>query len=292
MTRPRKRFGQHFLTPQWAEKVVRAIDPQPGDVLLEIGPGRGAITLPLAATGAPILAVEIDRDLAADLAGRVPGNVSLMTGDFLATDVVPFLTGLVPQRPGPKDAGRHSDQQQTPGVLSRTRYRVVGNLPYNLSSPIMFRLIDLQRRHALFADATLMVQREVADRLVARAGTKAYGTLSVSVQLHTRVSKLLDLPPGAFRPAPKVRSSVVRLEFGPPLARIVDEALFDRLVRSMFAARRKMLSNALKHFDPRGSNVLAMSGIDGRRRPETLQVAEFARLAELFAVAHRPSAVT
>jgi 16S rRNA (adenine1518-N6/adenine1519-N6)-dimethyltransferase len=284
MTRPRKRFGQHFLTPQWAEKVVRAIDPQPGDVLLEIGPGRGAITLPLAATGAPILAVEIDRDLAADLAGRVPGNVSLMTGDFLATDVVPFLTGLGPQRPGPEGPGLRES--------TRTRYRVVGNLPYNLSSPIMFRLIDLQRRHAMFADATLMVQREVADRLVARAGTKAYGTLSVSVQLHTRVSRLLDLPPGAFRPAPKVRSSVVRLEFGPPLARVVDEALFDRLVRAMFAARRKMLSNALKQFDPRGAVILAVSRIDGRRRPETLEVAELARLAELFAVADRPGPVT
>jgi 16S rRNA (adenine1518-N6/adenine1519-N6)-dimethyltransferase len=275
MTRPRKRFGQHFLAPEWAQKVVRAVAPEAGDVLLEIGPGKGAITLPLAATGAPILAIEIDRDLAADLASRVPGNVSLMTGDFLTMDVMPFLTGLEPQRP--------------PGHSARSRFRVVGNLPYNLSSPIMFKLIELHRRYGVLADATLMVQREVADRLVARPGTKAYGVLGISVQLHARVTRLLDLPPGAFRPAPRVQSSVVRLEFGPPSARVVDEVLFDRLVRALFGARRKMLANALKQFDPRGPEVLAQSGLDGRRRPETLQVPELARLAELFAAANRPT---
>lgn len=273
-TRPprRRRFGQHFLAPEWAQKVVRAIDPSPGDVFLEIGPGAGALTLPLAATGAPILAVEIDRDLASHLATRVPGNVTLITADFLETDVVPFLAGLEPQRP----------PEHTP--LARRRFRVVGNLPYNLSTPILFRLIELYRRHALFADATLMVQREVADRLGARPGTKAYGTLTVSARVHTRITPLVQLPPGAFRPQPKVRSTVVRLEFRPPAARIVDEALFDRLVRALFGARRKTLANALKQFDPRGPDVLARSGLDGRRRPETLEVADFARLAELFSV--------
>src|SRR5689334_1102681 len=123
--RPRKRFGQHFLAAEWAQKVVRAIDPQPGDIFLEIGPGTGALTLPLAAAGLPLLAVEIDRDLASSLAGRVPPNVTLMTADFMETDVVPFLTGLEPQRPAterPTHEGR--------------RFRAVGNLPYNLSSPI------------------------------------------------------------------------------------------------------------------------------------------------------------
>src|SRR5262249_22211404 len=155
---------------------------------------RGALTLPLAETGAPILAVEIDRDLAADLASRVPPNVTLMTADFLSTDVLPFLTGLESQRPA--------------GAAARPNRRVpvVGNLPYNLSSPILFRLIDLYRRDGVIADATLMLQREVADRLLAGPGTKAYGTLTVSAQLHTRIARLLDLPPGAFRPAPKVHS--------------------------------------------------------------------------------------
>jgi 16S rRNA (adenine1518-N6/adenine1519-N6)-dimethyltransferase len=276
--RPRKRFGQHFLAPEWAQKIVRAVAPAPGDVFLEIGPGTGALTLPLAATGAPILAIEIDRDLAADLARRVPGNVTLMTADFLSTDVLPFLSGLEPQRPPDQ-----TDRQRP------RRLRVVGNLPYNLSSPIMFRLIDLYRRHGVLADATLMVQREVADRLTARPGTKAYGVLTVSAQLHTRIEKLLDLPPGAFRPPPKVRSSVVRLTFTPPAVRLVDEALFDRLVRALFGARRKMLANALKQFDPRGPDALAQSGIDGRRRPETLHVEELAKLGELLAVLRRPA---
>jgi 16S rRNA (adenine1518-N6/adenine1519-N6)-dimethyltransferase len=132
-----------------------------------------------------------------------------------------------------------------------------------------------------------MVQREVGDRLTARPGTKAYGMLSVSAQMHTRISRLLDLPPGAFRPPPKVRSSVVRLAFGPPAARVLDDAFFERMVRALFGARRKMLANALKQFDPRGLEVLAASGLDGRRRPETLDMTELARLAELFAVLAR-----
>jgi 16S rRNA (adenine1518-N6/adenine1519-N6)-dimethyltransferase len=271
--RPRKRFGQHFLAPEWAQKIVHAIEPSAGDMFLEIGPGAGALTLPLAATGVPILGVEIDRDLAAGLAARVPRNVTLMTADIMHTDVVPFLTGLEPQQPADRQA------------VSPRRVRAVGNLPYNLSSPILFRLIDLNRRHAVFADATLMLQREVADRLVAKPGTKAYGVMSVSVQLHARVTRMLDLPPGAFRPAPKVHSTVVRLDFGPPSANVGDERLFDRLLRALFSARRKTLSNALKQFDRRGPEVLDRSGFDGRRRPETLQVAEFARLAQLFASA-------
>ena len=269
----RKRFGQHFLAPEWAQKVARAIDPRPGDVFLEIGPGAGALTLPLAASGAPILAVEIDRDLAAHLAARVPPNVTLMVGDFLTTDVLPFLAGLEPQRPmGSTDVPRGR------------RIRAVGNLPYNLSSAILFRLIDLYRRHGVPSDATLMLQREVADRLIAKPGVKAYGSLSVSAQLHTGITRLLDLPPGAFRPAPRVRSTVVRLEFRPPSARVLDEPFFDRMVRALFSARRKTLANALKQFDPRGPQVLAASGLDGRRRPETLPVAEFAKIAELFRV--------
>ena len=275
--RAKKRFGQHFLAPEWAQKVVASIAPEAGDVFLEIGPGTGALTLPLAATGAPILAVEIDRDLAADLATHVPGNVTLMTADFLSTDVLSFLAGLEPQRPA--DAGSASRPR---------RFRVVGNLPYNLSTPILFRLIDLHRRHRLLTDATIMVQREVADRLVARPDTKAYGVLTVSAQMHTRITRMLDLPPGAFRPAPKVRSSVVRLEFGPPAARVVDEAFFDRMVRGLFSARRKTLANALKQFDPHGALVLARSGLDGRLRPGTLQVTDLARLAEIFASVTRP----
>ncbi len=270
--RPRRRFGQHFLADAWAAKVVKTIDVQPQDVLLEIGPGTGAITMPLAATGAPILAVEIDRDLAGDLAGRVPPNVSLMTADFLRTDVVPFLTALQPNRP-PSDDG--------PAGAPR-RFRVVGNLPYNISSPILFRLIELSRAHAIFTDATLMVQREVADRLVAKPSTKAYGVLSVFAQIYADIERKLDLPPTAFSPPPKVRSSVVRLTFRRSPVRIVDELVFQQVVKTAFMQRRKMLTNALKHFDATAPAVLALAGIDGKRRPETLTLAEFAKLTELF----------
>jgi 16S rRNA (adenine1518-N6/adenine1519-N6)-dimethyltransferase len=167
------------------------------------------------------------------------------------------------------------------------RYRVVGNLPYNVATPIMLWLIDIDRRQRFFTDATIMLQREVADRLLARPGSKSYGALTVSAAVHTRITRLLDLPPGAFVPPPRVRSSLIRLEFGAPTVRLVDEALFHRLVRGLFSARRKTLTNALKRFDRLGPEVLARSGLDGRRRPETLQVTEIARLVELFASAKR-----
>lgn len=269
--RPRKRFGQHFLAPSWADKVVKTIDVQPQDVLLEIGPGSGAITLPLAQTGAPILAVEIDRDLARELATQVPSNVSLITADFLRTDVSSFLTALQPNRPpgAPADVPR--------------RFRVVGNLPYNLSSPILFRLIELSRAHGVFTDATLMVQREVADRLVAKPGKKDYGVLSICAQLYADIDRRLDVPASAFSPPPKVRSSVIRLTFRRSPVRIVDEALFERLVKGAFSQRRKTLANALKPLEPTAPAVLSLAGIDGRRRAETLTIEDFARLTEMFA---------
>lgn len=271
--RPRKRFGQHFLAPAWAQRVVHAVKPQPGDVFLEIGPGTGALTVPLAASGAPILAVEIDRDLVQSLASLVPRNVTVMSGDVLTTDVLAVLSGLEPQRP-PQHASVEGPTR---------RFRVVGNLPYYIASPILIRLIEWHRREAVFTDATVMVQREMADRLVARPGTKDYGVLTVMLGLHARITRVLDLPAGAFTPPPKVRSSVVRIEFGPPAVRLVDEQLFERMVKAMFGQRRKTLLNALKAFDPTAPAVLALAGVDGKRRPETLQLEEMAQLAELFA---------
>jgi 16S rRNA (adenine1518-N6/adenine1519-N6)-dimethyltransferase len=279
--RPRRRFGQHFLATAWAGKLVAAIGPEPGDVFVEIGPGTGALTFPLAATGVPILAVEVDRDLAASLASRVPSHVTIVTGDFLTTDLASLLGGLAPQRP--PDALRAA-----PGAR---RFRLAGNLPFNLSSPMLDRIIQWQRRGQLFSDATVMLQREVADRLVARAGTKAYGALTVLVRRHATVERVLELPPGAFSPRPKVSSTVVRLRFGSPPGPALDEVAFERLVKALFSQRRKTLSNALKRFDPRGPAVLAQSGFDPLRRPETLQVPEIERLAELFASSERPPVV-
>jgi 16S rRNA (adenine1518-N6/adenine1519-N6)-dimethyltransferase len=278
--RPRKRYGQHFLADAWAAKVVDAIRVEPGDTFLEIGPGTGALTRPLAATGVPLLAIEIDRDLAADLARHAPPNVTILTGDFLTTDVLPLLKGLVPQ--GPPGA-----TVQQPAMR---RMRAVGNLPYYITAPILIRLLEIDRRDRFFADAVVMVQREVADRLAARVGTKAYGALTMFVGARARVTRLLELPPGAFRPAPKVTSTMIRLEFGHNPVRIADDVVFDRLVKAMFSHRRKTLANALKAFDPTAAAVLGSAGIDARRRPETLAIAEVACLVELF-TAGRPASV-
>lgn len=281
--RPRKRFGQHFLQDAWAHKVVDAIDPQPGDVFLEIGPGEGALTLPLAARGVPIVAVEIDRDLSRRLAERAPASVMIVTGDILQTDVVPFLTGINPQSTAHRTS--RPDAAATP---VRPRYRVAANLPYNVSTPVLFKLFEIQRRDGLFFDATLMLQKELADRLAAGAGTRETGVLGIMAALDADVTRLLRLPPGAFRPAPKVHSAVVQLRFRRHGLRIPDEALFERMVQALFNQRRKTILNALKAFDRTAGAVLALAGLDPKRRAETLQLTELARLAELFSSVKKP----
>lgn len=243
-------------------------------MFLEIGPGEGALTLPLAERGVPIVAVEIDRDLSRMLAERVPGSVTIVTGDILETDVVPFLTGITPQSTA-------YDATKT-GEPIRPRYRIAANLPYNVSTPVLFKLFDIQRRDALFHDATLMLQKEMADRLAAGAGARETGVLSIMAALDADVKRLMRLPPGAFRPPPKVDSAIVRLTFRRHGLRIPDEALFEKMVHALFGQRRKTILNSLKAFDRSAGAVLALAKIDPRRRAETLQLAELARLAELF----------
>ena len=162
--RTRKRFGQHFLEPVWADKVVDAIAPAPDDVFLEIGPGPGILTLRLAPKVSRLVAIEIDRDLIAELTPRLPSNASIVAGDVLDID----LDAALPQ--------------------SDTPIRVAGNLPYNISSPILFRLLELESRRPV-TDATLMLQREVADRIVAKPGTAEFGVLSVLVQWRADVAQ-------------------------------------------------------------------------------------------------------
>ena len=262
----RKRFGQHFLEPVWADKVVGAIAPQPDDVFLEIGPGPGILTLRLAPRVSRLIAIEIDRDLVATLNPKLPVNASIIAGDVLDID----LDGALPHMSRP--------------------IRIAGNLPYNVSSPILFRLLDLESQRAV-ADATLMLQREVADRIVAKPGTAEYGVLSVLVQWRAHVARLLAIPPGAFRPPPEVRSALIRLTFRRAEFDLRDPALFQAMVRRMFTQRRKTLANALASFaadiGTEPSTVLAGAGIDPRRRPETLEVIEIARLADTFAASKR-----
>ena len=255
----RKRFGQHFLEPAWVVKVVHAIAPAPDDLFFEIGPGRGALTRELSARARAVIAFEIDRDLAADLRLTAPDNLTIVEGDFLEPG---WILANRPAQP----------------------VRVAGNLPYNVASPILFKLVELYAAGIPLTDATVMLQREVADRLAARPGSKEYGVLSVLIRVSAAVDRLLVLPGGAFRPAPRVQSALVRLRFHPPDPAPQNSALFAALVQAIFTRRRKTLDNALLAFRPWDrlaiADVVGEAGIDGRRRPETLEIPELVRLAD------------
>lgn len=262
----RKRFGQHFLEPAWVEKLLRAVAPRPDQTFLEIGPGRGALTRPLAARAGRVIAFEIDRDLASALRDAAPRHLTIVEGDFL--DVTPArLRDLLAD--------------------SRAPLRVVGNLPYNIASPILFKLVELYSAGLVFSDATVMLQREVADRLAASPGTRKYGVLSVLIGQMARVERILTLPPGAFRPMPKVHSAVVRLWFHAPDLPPADPAVFTAIVQAIFTRRRKTLANALLAYKegrkPFVLDLLRLADLDPRRRPETLEIAELVRLADAVA---------
>jgi 16S rRNA (adenine1518-N6/adenine1519-N6)-dimethyltransferase len=255
----RKRFGQNFLEPAWVVKVVDAIAPRPEDSFFEIGPGRGALTRPLAARAARVTAFEIDRDLAATLRRTGAPNLTIVEGDFL------------------ESVGAFDVPADGP-------IRVAGNLPYNVASPILFKLIELYDAGVPLTDATLMLQREVADRLLAPPRTKEYGVLTLLIRLSADVERLLSLPPGAFRPMPKVQSSLVRLRFHQPAPKPQDRSAFVALVRAVFMKRRKTLENAVLPHWPSSraslANLLISAGFDRQSRPETLELAEFVRLSD------------
>src|SRR5262252_8656359 len=279
MIRARRRFGQHFLETAWVDKVIGAIAPRPDQTFIEIGPGRGALTRPLAARAKAVVAYEIDRDLAADLRAAAIPNLTVVEGDFLAK--------LEPTEPEPMEPEAIEPRTRTPNPKPRTPnpIRVAGNLPYNVASPILFELADLYARGTQIADATLMLQREVADRLLSPPGTRQYGVLSVLVQHVAAIDLLLKLPAGAFRPPPQVLSALVRLRFHAPDPPVADPVGFGALVQAVFTRRRKTLANALHaHTDPsRAARALTAAAIDGTRRPETVSVAEFARLSDSLA---------
>jgi len=248
--RPRKRFGQHFLTDRhYLRRIVEAIDPRPGDAMLEIGPGTGILTAELAAVVHPLHVVEIDRDLAAGLRRRFsPDRVVVHEGDALRFDLATLPESL----------------------------RVVGNLPYNVSTPILFRIEESAGR---IRDCTFLLQKEVVDRMVAAPGSPDYGRLSVMLQARFAMASALEVPPGAFTPPPKVDSAVVRMRpLGEDRPRALDERLFGSIVAAAFSQRRKTLRNAARALVPEAA--YAAAGIDPGRRGETLSVREFVALAD------------
>lgn len=247
--RARKRFGQNFLVDgNIIRKIVAAIDPKPDQVIVEIGPGLGAMTRPVSEKLDRLHVVEIDRDLAqrlreGDLAPKL---------EIHETDALKFDFGTL----GPD-------------------LRVIGNLPYNISSPLLFHLAEHAER---IRDMTFMLQKEVVDRIVAAPDTDEYGRLSVMLQYRFECAHLFDVPPGAFRPAPKVMSAIVHLK-PRPVEQLTarDPLLMSAIVKAAFGQRRKTLRNTLReHLDVADWEAL---GIDPSRRGETLEVADYVRIA-------------
>ena len=257
--RPRKRFSQNFLVdPNTIERIVTMVAPLAGERVVEIGPGRGAITELLVQQVDDLVVIEIDRDLVAQLATRFAG-LRIITADALRVRYDDLFEGS-------------------------ERFRVVGNLPYNISTPLLFHLMAFARH---IEDAHFMLQEEVVDRITAAPGEKAWGRLGVMIQYHCKVERLFSVSPEAFTPKPQVRSRILRLE---PHRELPFKAhswkLFDQVVRAAFSQRRKTLRNALKSVP--GIELLPDLGIDFSARPETLSVEDFVHIGNALAKVHDP----
>lgn len=255
--RPRKRFGQNFLHDQGViARILRAVDARPGEHLVEIGPGRGAITQGLIQACGRLDVIELDRDLIEPLRERLQplGDLHVHQADALKFD----FTALA-----------------APG----TRLRLVGNLPYNISTPLLFHFLD---QAEAIEDMHLMLQKEVVDRICAVPGSKVYGRLSVMVQTHCDAERLFVIGPGAFTPAPKVDSAVIRLvPHRPARHALIDPQWHQGLVAAAFAQRRKTLQNALRGL--LHAEQISACDIDPRTRAEQLSIADYIRLANFAA---------
>jgi 16S rRNA (adenine1518-N6/adenine1519-N6)-dimethyltransferase len=259
---PKRALGQHFLIDQGiARKIVRLADLKPEDCVVEIGPGMGVLTFLMLPQVKQVVAVELDQGMADWLTekGQEMSSLTIIRQDALNVD---FATAA-------KKAGR--------------RLKVVANLPYNISTPVLFRLLESR---VFFSYLTLMLQREVAERIIASPGGKDYGPLSIFTQLYTSPKIMMQVPPEAFYPRPKVESALVRFEIlERPRVSINDDGFFQKVVRASFAQRRKTLLNALRGAPlplPREmiERALIAAHIDPRRRAETLDLGEFQRLVE------------
>jgi 16S rRNA (adenine1518-N6/adenine1519-N6)-dimethyltransferase len=256
--RPKKSFGQHFLHDRrYIERIVSAIAPKAEDFVVEIGPGEGALTLPLLAAAGKLTAIELDTDLIPGLQARAAtaGELHIIHADVLKVN----FTALA-----------HSH-----GV---ERLRLAGNLPYYISSPILFHCVE---HSAAIQDMHFMLQKEVVDRMAAEPGSKVYGRLSVMLQLACRVEPLFTVPPEAFRPPPKVDSAVVRLlPLSPDERHDANPEHVYAVVKAAFAQRRKTLGNALKQL--MDSDAIRRADVDPKARAETLAPNDFVRLGKIY----------
>lgn len=253
MHQARKRFGQHFLHDQnIVECILRAIDPQPGENLLEIGPGRGALTFPLLSRCQSLVAVELDRDLVPILKAGAAHQGEL---EIINADILEFELSSLP---------------------GNQRYRLLGNLPYNISTPLMFHLLESAQQ---IQDMHFMVQKEVALRCVANPGDANYGRLSVMLQYHCDCQYLFDVAPTCFKPPPRVNSAVIRLlPFTTPKYDVGNYSIFTKIVQSAFSQRRKTISNSLKTTIDR--ETISACNIDPGLRAENLAIEDFAKLSK------------
>jgi len=255
--RPRKRFGQHFLTDSGLiHDIVQAIGAESTDTLVEVGPGQGAITEPLLQSGAELHAIEFDRDLAARLRERYRHHQQfhLHEADALQFDVKPLGQAL----------------------------RVIGNLPYNISTPLLFHLLESVEH---IADMHFMLQKEVVERMAAEPGSKRYGRLTVMLGAHLQIEALFDVPPEAFTPPPKVMSAVVRLEPRRQPLDIRNQTMLQTVVRQAFSQRRKTLRNTLRDYVDEAA--LEAAGIDPNARAETVPVENWVTLSNWLAAGQR-----
>ena len=256
-----KKLGQNFLIKRGiVDEIVHAAELTPGEPVLEVGPGIGTLTQGLAQSGADVTAIELDRRLLAVLDTTLASydNVRIVHGDVLKLDV--------------------------PSIMNHKPFKVVANLPYYITTPIIMSLLESK---LTIERLVVMVQKEVALRMVAKPGTKDYGALSVAVQYYTEPDIVLDVPPKSFLPAPAVTSSVIRcvLRDKPPVD-VIDEKLFFRVVKAGFAQRRKTFANTMKTTGlskDRIEELLAKANIDGQRRGETFTLQEFADVANAWA---------
>lgn len=252
MPKAKKNLSQNFLfDPSILRRIVRTAGVAPGDTVLEVGPGPGSLTAELLDTGANVVAVELDREMVPRLRAMFATreNFTLHEGDFM----------------------------KFPLDNIEGTFRVVANIPYHITTPIIFRLLEERQR---LRSMTLTVQKELAERAAASPGGKDYGVLSVMLQYHGAVRSAFTIPRGAFRPVPKVDSACLHMEIASaPTVDVPDPEEFRTLVKAAFSQRRKTLGNSLKQLGPDAAEAIAEAGVDPRRRPETLSIEEFASIS-------------